>query len=296
MFLKSGDDIKEKISQLITEESAGCYKFAVAYWGTGAVKMLPCFACQILCDLSSGSTNPYEIEKILHSNDRIHNVKQLNDLHAKVMLTSNGAVVSSANFSANGMGINGEESLRLKEAGYFVSASTSAFKDISIWFDEKWAEGKWILPKDISLAKSDWDKRIESKKPSEPFPIHALLNSNIKPGSPLRVATIPFLEYAKTALPNMRSNDVGKVAVWAAHLISAEAGMPLSYRPKTGNHALGVADENWLIGRMKQIKGGGYSPTLLLIGKLANDMSFGHSVQYWAKRLIDRLPYSGKSA
>jgi hypothetical protein len=78
--------------------------FAVAYWGKDAGKQLGltkgASGVRIICELSSGGTNPAEIRLLLEAG---LDVRQCDDLHAKVYLFDNAVIIGSSNASANGL-------------------------------------------------------------------------------------------------------------------------------------------------------------------------------------------------
>ena len=82
---------------------------AVAYFGKGAMQRLGLKApkgARILCDFWSGCCNPFEIELLIRGGADIRDSRGLN---AKVYIGSEEAVVASANASANGLGLEGDE-------------------------------------------------------------------------------------------------------------------------------------------------------------------------------------------
>lgn len=108
MFVTSAD--YENAVASIAEEK-GELLVAVAFWGRGAESIVhrrrgkP---VKIICNLTSGGTNPATIET-LQGIDKVI-LKQCDRLHAKVIVGSKTAVVGSANFSCNGLNLEGEES------------------------------------------------------------------------------------------------------------------------------------------------------------------------------------------
>jgi hypothetical protein len=84
MFISS-TDYKTHIDTLIQQSDE--IDIAVAFWGKGASKYLEASGkrCRILCSLTTGGTNPSEIEKL----QATHEVRHLEDLHAKVIIGTN---------------------------------------------------------------------------------------------------------------------------------------------------------------------------------------------------------------
>ena len=117
MFISTGTYITE-LEQLIGENNQ--LRCAVAFWGKGANNLFIDFAkrggnLQIICNLESGATNPNVINELLDMQNV--EVRQLNDLHAKVISGENKAIVGSANFSCNGLNLEESEQTGWEEAG-----------------------------------------------------------------------------------------------------------------------------------------------------------------------------------
>jgi len=75
-------------------------------------------------------------------------VRRLDNLHAKVVHTSTQALVGSANLSANGLNLEGEESSGWREAGYLVrdGQQLAAIRD---WFELQCVDLRGILTHDL---------------------------------------------------------------------------------------------------------------------------------------------------
>ncbi|MGQ7790962.1 phospholipase D family protein [Faunimonas sp. B44] len=132
-------------------------RYAVAFWGRGSTERLPDGGkgnVKIICNLRSGGTNPAAIKAMNREN-----VRQMDDLHAKVYLGSDHAVVTSANASANGLGFEGHELKGWREAGWL----TDEIRPIADWFEVLWSEAHEISDQDIRLAEEAWRKRQRAK-------------------------------------------------------------------------------------------------------------------------------------
>ena len=106
---------------------------AVAFWGKGAEVFIPNnVEVRIICDLTSGGTNPQVIKNLLKTHKQ--SVKHLDSLHAKVYVGKNAAIVTSANASYNGLGFEGNDTGTL-EAG-FVVTDANELEKIKDWFEE----------------------------------------------------------------------------------------------------------------------------------------------------------------
>lgn len=157
MFISS-DDNTEAIGQLIREtDKLDC---AVAFLGKKAEDILEKFSkagcrCRCICNLSSGGTNPYAVETLMKTGIRIKNHPSL---HAKVYIGEDYGIVSSANLSANGLGLEADELNGWIEAGYKVTKPQELSQMLE-WFGDLWENAENITKKDIENAKNAWNRR-----------------------------------------------------------------------------------------------------------------------------------------
>lgn len=145
MFLH-GPDLTREIKAILAEPNARC---AVAFWGRGAEEWVAGANCRIIANLRMGGTNPHALEKIKAT------VKQSDTLHAKVYIGAGRAVVSSANASINGLGLEGVEQSGWIEAGYL----TDDVETVAKWFEGQWGKARDITKPDIEAAKKAWSAR-----------------------------------------------------------------------------------------------------------------------------------------
>lgn len=135
-------------------------KAAVAFWGAGAQEALQIKGfhgrVKIVCNLRMGGTNPHEIEKLTKL--RSVTVKHRDDLHAKVYLFDNAAIVGSSNASANGLAFQGGDGLSWREANILVQDITT-LRTISKWFEKVFRQAKPVEKPDIAVALEAWRKR-----------------------------------------------------------------------------------------------------------------------------------------
>jgi hypothetical protein len=135
-------------------------RFAVAFWGSGASEILGIKAksnvkFKIVCNLLSGGTNPKEIRKMM---DYDVEVRQLNDLHAKLGIIDNVSFLGSSNISTNGLGgDSGNAKWREANAVY-----DSAKQEIVEMFETFWDCAKAISDDDLKNADKAWNKRIRA--------------------------------------------------------------------------------------------------------------------------------------
>ncbi|SDF96860.1 MULTISPECIES: phospholipase D-like domain-containing protein [Rhodanobacteraceae] len=157
MFV-SGDAYSTRVKELFATEQP--LDVAIAFWGTGAEAKAVSkagSARRIICNLGSGGTNPDVIEKLGES-PRV-SVKKLDNLHAKVVIGKDVAIVGSANFSANGLGLEDGELAYWQEAGYIVT-DKAELKRLRTWFTSLWdSEASTITPLDIKNAREAWALR-----------------------------------------------------------------------------------------------------------------------------------------
>lgn len=158
MFLRNSDALIQSVERVIANHRSNApIRIAVAFWGAGAEKLLSNTGSrvQIVCNLMSGGTNPSVI-RCLRLKPNIE-VLQLNTLHAKVVIGDSGAIISSANFSTNGLGIEGAPSWN--EAGYFIESTHPAYQEIESWFADIQSKSSVIKPEDIVKADLRWAAR-----------------------------------------------------------------------------------------------------------------------------------------
>jgi PLD-like domain len=156
MKFLSSENYAESIEELLKNASSGSeIRCAVAFWGEGAVRYLKHFGerTRIICNLESGATNPDVIKKLI---DKKVPVKTLDDLHAKVYLGRDAAIVGSANCSTNGLAL--EEEAGWVEAG-ILTTDGQVLTSLDGWFEGIWERAGSIKQRDLKLAKEKWAKR-----------------------------------------------------------------------------------------------------------------------------------------
>lgn len=133
---------------------------AVAFWGAGVEEVFkpkPGCDVRIICNLHSGGCNP-EVIKTLIDRFSKEAVKQLNNLHAKVVIGDSSALIGSANLSANGLGLEGTELTKWREASVLTS-DPELYADTEKWFRELWAAAKSIEAEHLVEAQRRWQLR-----------------------------------------------------------------------------------------------------------------------------------------
>jgi phosphatidylserine/phosphatidylglycerophosphate/cardiolipin synthase-like enzyme len=127
----------------------------VAFWGEGAQHLIDDAKPHlIVLNLRSGGTNP-DVVRAIHGMRGV-TVRQLDTLHAKVVIADSGAIVSSANFSTNGLALDGHGILTWQEAGVYMPADAADFDALGDWFDKLWSRSSVILEADLVAAGRAW--------------------------------------------------------------------------------------------------------------------------------------------
>lgn len=164
MFITSENYLHE-VSNLI--ETSDTIDIAVAFWGEGSDALLSKASgkkIRVICNLASGGTNPEPIGRL--KSPEI-SVRQLDNLHAKVVIGSTSAIVGSANFSTNGLQLEGIESQGWSEAGVLTS-SPEHLSAMRRWFEAEWLRARRISSVDLAHAFELWKTRRQNRPPSKP--------------------------------------------------------------------------------------------------------------------------------
>lgn len=131
---------------------------AVAFWGKNALKNLGIQdgkGVRIVCNLLSGGTNPDEIRELRRIGA---DVRQLNDLHAKIGIVGDISFVGSSNMSANGLGMEGQPAL-WQEANVVYD---NGRPEIAGMFKTFWGAAAEIDEANLEAASAAWEKRQET--------------------------------------------------------------------------------------------------------------------------------------
>lgn len=147
---------------------ASSLDLAVSFWGEGAIENLNLLdgkrPIRILCNLLTGGTNPKVIGELLKNKGQIE-VRHRSDFHGKVYISSEEAVVGSANASANGIGFQEKEVAGWYEAGFLVGEEEH-LEDINNWFERVWAVSSRVTQRDLEEAEKVWERR-RRKRPKQ---------------------------------------------------------------------------------------------------------------------------------
>lgn len=174
----SGAMLAKRIRKVCEGEDC---RIAVAYWGTGIPEALSLDACgssRIICDVSSGGTNPAALKSLGAPNN--DNLRHIPKLHAKVYISSVGVVVGSANASDNGIG----RTPVTLEAGIFCKSEGDSGTNAADWFEERWSDAKQIDAAALAWCEQNWrrsaaSRAIEAKmRQNAPVTLPKLLEEN----------------------------------------------------------------------------------------------------------------------
>jgi len=132
---------------------------AIAFWGAGAERLFAGWqgrTLRIICNLSLGGTNPAAITLLRQLPGA--EVRQLSDLHAKLVLTDHQLVVGSANASTNGLGLEQDEVAGWREIG-MLSDDPGDLRSAAAWFRSQWQAALPITQADLDAAAVAWRRR-----------------------------------------------------------------------------------------------------------------------------------------
>jgi len=291
VFLGSNKEILEKLQALDEQQPrAEPILIAVAFWGEGAQKLLnPNKRYKIICNLATGGTNPKVIREII----ALQNVeiKHLPDLHAKVMVCKQKAIVGSSNFSAAGLGIRGTHGASWIEAASLIESS-----DARRWFNLHWSSALSVNEEALLSAEASWSNRTkqdegprteekeETKEAYTPLVAESeLFKASITGGNKIRMAARPIeLIYFETIEAETKRSVW--VPAYASSLIWVTAGNRIATRIEGKPYFEAVED---VLERAK------YPKTIAKLRKfievLASHPKSSESIQYWAKQCLREL-------
>lgn len=144
----TGNDLANAIKHVLDGSDVRC---AVAFWGGGAEALLNNLGeaqPRIICDVTLGGTSPNALRALGAPNNE--DLRHIPGLHAKVYISDRGAIVSSANASRNGVGLDGPPSLT--EAGVRLAFASESFRHAESWFKTQWEASKQVDETALDLA------------------------------------------------------------------------------------------------------------------------------------------------
>ena len=154
-FLPNNAFIKKELEKIfrIAKET----KCAVAFWGKDGSQIFrnsKSKNIKIVCNLTSGSTNPVEISKLQNKYGK-NSIRMKNDLHAKVFWTDKAVIIGSANVSANGLALEGPETTGLEEVAVLIR-DPIILKQTESWFNHIWKRAMPINRIHLDDARKIW--------------------------------------------------------------------------------------------------------------------------------------------
>lgn len=289
MFLDSKEAVLAMLQYLTdSQPAAQPLRIAVAFWGSGAEALVvPSKRYQIVCNLLRGGTNP-EVIRALRAMPNVE-VRHHAELHAKVVLADEHAIVGSANFSMDGLGFEGSQG-----TGWIEAAAVVPPAAVESWFDALWKTSMQINDDALARAVDLWSRRIPP--PSEEVlstkhteQAQQLLESDLfKPtitgGNKIRMATraIEMIYFAEIEPESKRS-------VWnpayAASLLWTCAGNRIRTRIDDCPYFDRPTD---VLTRVK------YPKTIEKVHRFVSILSrhpgVSPATRYWAKQYLSGLP------
>lgn len=155
-FVSEEDNSRAVFEMLSSKKKLKC---AVAFWGEYAWDCLneSNQIVKIICNLESGATNPFLIKKLMTKSN--FHIKTNQNLHAKVILAEDTAIIGSTNISANGLSMEDEEIKGYIEAS-IVTSDKNVLTSINEWFERQWESACEINKYLLKLSEERWlDKR-----------------------------------------------------------------------------------------------------------------------------------------
>ncbi len=288
-FIGSNKDIKARIERNTAMQSPFVpILIAVAYWGEGIDDViLDTRMYRIICNLSDGGTNPKVIKSLIQK-DNVQ-IKQLEYLHAKIILTEKKAIVGSSNFSKNGLGLDG------CEGTIEAALETGEVDDLITWFEIQWSSASEITEASLNDAERNFNKQ-NLKPASQAIAIPQkelteleLFKEKITGNNKIRMANsrLENLHYEKE---NLGTDDCKKRASWvpahAANLIWVTSGQTIKTKIIECREFRCISD---VIDRMMQPRIETEKKVLPFLNILSNEKKFSPELRYWAKVAYQNL-------
>lgn len=291
MFLGSNKAILEKLQALVEQQPRSePILIAVAFWGEGAQLLLnPNKRYKIICNLAAGGTNPKVIREMI----ALQNVEVMHmpDLHAKVVVCKQKAIVGSSNFSSAGLGLRGTNGASWIEAASLIESS-----DARQWFNLNWISALSIDEEILLSAEISWNNRTkqdgsalgkekeETNKSSIPLVAESeLFKASITGGNKIRMATRPIeLIYFETIEAETKRSVW--VPAYASSLIWVTAGNRIATRIEDKAY-FETADD--VLERAKYPKT--IEKIMRFIEVLSSHPKSSESIQYWAKQCLREI-------
>lgn len=173
---------EQQIVKLIQMKLSGgsSLSAAVAFWGSGAAEKLNihhknAHLVEIVCNLRMGGTNPNEIIELQRRGVK---TKHRDDLHAKVYIFDDSAIIGSSNASSNGLAFQEGEGVSWREANIFIT-DRRIVSEMKAWFADINNSASPVLSKDLKIAGDAWSKR-RSRNPIRARNLYEAASTNPK--------------------------------------------------------------------------------------------------------------------
>jgi len=287
MFIANASAIHHALTRLSEAQSPERpIKLAVAFWGDGAEGLIRNDRqYRILCNLSTGGTNPTVIQALLERPNT--EIRHLPNLHAKVSLFEHAALVSSANFSRNGLWFEAEPSGGWEEAAYELDDHERGFAEAERWFEALFEKSLTISQDVLREAQSMWSAHVGVTMRADPPELAEsdLFEPSIKPRNRLRMAA-PWLVQVFSTIETVNNNSC-YVPAYVANLLWTQSGKTIECnipeRP-----TLRYPDQVWelAIKKSKQHR----LRMIELLHTVINDEGVLPAVKYWALQCLQTLP------
>ncbi|MBE8233309.1 MAG: hypothetical protein HAW67_06190 [Endozoicomonadaceae bacterium] len=278
-FIGSNKEIRKYIERNTIYQSGNKpILIAVAYWGQGIESVIDdSRKYQIICNLSDGGTNPKVIEALIEKNNI--EIKQLERLHAKAFITEKSAIVGSANFSKNGLGLDE------CEGTIEVALQTDETKPLIDWFNKQWEAARDISNEDIVEAMTMYDVKKENyfkslpPKPESDLNEYELFEDEISTKNETRMASEKIAQFYYKIESIEDTRYAVRIPAHAANLIWVASGKTIKtniIECRVFKHTSEVI-ERMMKKRMKTEK-----KVLPLLDILSKEKIFSRELRYWA--------------
>lgn len=155
MQFLTGSNLNRGVEEILREPDA---LLAVAFLGAGAEAHLQAqegHKRRVVCNLTMGGTNPATVAAL---QDQV-SMRHSETLHAKVYIGKEWTIVTSANLSANGLGLEITSESGWQEAGVRMETSDA----IRSWFEGVWSSSSKVRKQDLDRAKAIWQNRRKTR-------------------------------------------------------------------------------------------------------------------------------------
>lgn len=161
MKLLTSENYFDEVKKLFSNESE--LDIAVAFLGYDVLDLFEESKnkkIRLLCNFESGACNPHLITKLRE----LPNIELKSDshLHSKLAVQDEVAIIGSANYSANGLSLEGAELSAWSELGLRVRNS-KVINESKSWFSDLWSKAKKITDSDISRQLENWKSRRSTR-------------------------------------------------------------------------------------------------------------------------------------